>query len=106
MSAALTAKLMLYGLIVGEQVLLAFLFLRFWRLSKEPIFAFFAAGFAVMAIHRVGLGFSEAGQIGLEQQTSVFVWRLASYLLILAGVIAKNMQRRGRQERGSEHPQR
>lgn len=95
MSATLTVKLMLYGLIAGEQILLVLCFLRFWRLSKEPIFAFFTAGFAVMAVHRVALGFSEAGQIGLEQQTSVFVWRLAAYLLILAGVIAKNMQKRG-----------
>jgi Family of unknown function (DUF5985) len=93
-SAALTTKLLLYGLIVGEQILLTFCFFRFWRASREPLFAFFAAGFAVMAIHRVALGFSEAGQIGLEQQSSVFVWRVLSYLLILAGVVLKNLQKR------------
>jgi hypothetical protein len=47
-----------------------------------------------MAVHPVALGFSEAGQIGLEQQSAVFVWRVLSYLLILAGVVVKNLQKR------------
>ncbi|HEX7808968.1 MAG TPA: DUF5985 family protein [Thermoanaerobaculia bacterium] len=94
MTTGLAAKLMVYGVIVAEQLLLTVLFFRFWRASREKLFAFFALGFFVMGVHRISLGFAVAGGVDLEQQTPVFLWRLVAYLLILAGVVTKNLQRR------------
>lgn len=96
MTAALALKFMLYGFIVAEQLLLTVIFYRFWRASREKLFAFFTAGFLVMAVHRVLLAFSVAGGGVLEQQTPVFLVRLLSYLLILTGVIVKNLRRKPR----------
>jgi hypothetical protein len=93
-SHAAAFKLMLYGFIVAEQLLLTICFFRFWRTSREAIFGFFSAGFLVMAIHRVLLGFTLAGGMVLEGQTGVFVVRFLSYALIFAGVVIKNLQRR------------
>jgi uncharacterized membrane protein HdeD (DUF308 family) len=96
MNAMAAVKLLVYGIIVAEEILLTFCFFRFWRASKQTIFAFFAAAFVVMGVHRVLLALSTAQGVQLGQQTAVFLWRLASYLLILAGVIVNNAQRRRR----------
>lgn len=88
--------LMLYGFIAAEQLFLAAFFLRFWRSTRDALFAFFAAGFVLMAVHRVVLGFSVAGGETLAEQTPVFIIRLAAYLLILTGVVVKNLHRRAR----------
>jgi hypothetical protein len=86
-------NLMLYGLIVGEQLLIAAYFYRFWRASRDRLFAFFTIGFLVMAVHRVLLGFTLAGSMDLEQQTPVFMIRLLAYALIFTGVVLKNARR-------------
>jgi hypothetical protein len=90
----MTATLMLYGFIVAEQLVIALFFFRFWRQTHDPLFAFFTAGFLVMAVHRTVLGWAVATGIQLEQQTPFFLVRLLSYGLILAGVVMKNRQRR------------
>lgn len=95
MTSESALKMMLYGFIVAEQLFIAICFYRFWRSSRERIFAFFTAGFLVMAVHRVLLGVTVAGDVRLELQTPVFLVRLLSYSLIFAGVVAKNISRRG-----------
>lgn len=85
---------MLYGFIVAEQLFIALYFARFWRATRDPFFLFFAAGFAVMTLHRLLLGFAKANDVQLEQQTWIFVIRAASYLLILAGIVQKNLRAR------------
>ncbi len=86
---------MLYGLIIAEELFIALYFVRFWRGTRDPLFLFFTAGFFVMAIHRALLGYAKASGILLEQQTVFFVVRVASYLLILAGIVHKNLRQRG-----------
>lgn len=96
MAWQLVFKLMLYGFIIAEEVLLTVIFVRLWRASHETLFAFFAAGFAVMGMHRIGLGVALANGVALEQQTVFFLVRLLSYMLIFGGVVVKNMQGRTR----------
>jgi hypothetical protein len=99
MTSSVATKLMLYGFIVAEQLFITVCFYRFWRASRERLFAWFAAGFLVMALHRLLLGFTLVDAIGLEAQTPVFLIRLLSYMLILAGVVAKNIESRGRRSK-------
>jgi hypothetical protein len=94
MAWQVVSKLMLYGFIVAEELFLTVIFFRLWRSSHEKLFAFFAAGFAVMGIHRIGLGVALANGVALERQTLFFLVRLLSYVLIFAGVVVKNMDRR------------
>jgi hypothetical protein len=83
-----------YGIIIAEELFIALYFARFWRGTRDPLFLFLTAGFVVMAIHRCLLGYAKASGIMLEQQTLFFVVRAASYLLILAGVLHKNLGRK------------
>lgn len=87
-------EFMLYGFIVAEQLVIALYFARFWRATRDPFFLFFAAGFVVMTLHRVLLGFAKVNGVELEQQTWIFAIRAASYLLILAGIVQKNIRAR------------
>lgn len=96
MNKPLILQLMLYGFIVAEQCYLTVVFYRFWRQSRERLFAFFAAGFFLMAIHRISLGFAVGSEVTLEEQTAAYLWRLASYALIFVGIVAKNLQTRRR----------
>jgi len=89
-----TSEMMLYGFIIAQQLFIALYFARFWRATRDRLFLFLTAGFIVMSIHRAGLGYAHARGIALDQQTWFFVVRAASYLLILIGIVDKNMARR------------
>lgn len=89
-----TYDLMLYGFIIAEQLFIALYFARFWHATRDRLFLFLAAGFVVMSIHRISLGFARAEGIALDQQTWFFVIRAISYLLIFAGILDKNLSRR------------
>jgi hypothetical protein len=82
---------MLYGVIIAEELFIALYFARFWRGTRDSLFLFLTAGFVVMAIHRFLLGYAKAHGIVLEQQTLFFIIRAASYLLILTGILHKNL---------------
>jgi hypothetical protein len=80
---------------VGGAVTIGFLvaslfFLKFWRQTRDPLFATFAAAFVLMAANAAGpvlLG------IPSESQSSVYLLRLAAFGLIIWGVLAKNIRR-------------
>ena len=68
----------------------ALFFLRFWRLSREPLFAVLSFAFAVFAVNRVLL-------VVLESEDSrlwVYMTRAAVFALIAAAVLHKNLARR------------
>jgi hypothetical protein len=77
------------------------LFLRHWRSTGDRLLAYFAASFWLMAVNRVALvAIGDAH----EASTLIYVVRLAAFLLIIAGVAAKNLEARdgagGRRRRG------
>jgi hypothetical protein len=65
----------------------AVFFLRFWRLSRDRFFIFFALAFATFAAHWFGLGVANPG---VETRHYFYVFRLVAFLLILVGIIDKN----------------
>lgn len=67
------------------------LFLRHWRRTHDRLFAFFAAAFGMMALSRTLL--AALGE-AREAVTALYVVRLAAFLLILFGIVAKNTVRR------------
>ena len=66
-------------------------FLRFWRQTRDRLFAYFALAFWMMAANRVALSFLQ-GQG--EVTTYVYLVRLAAFLVILFAIFDKNYLRR------------
>jgi hypothetical protein len=65
----------------------ALLFLRFWKKTRDRLFAMFAAAFAMMAVNRIILSALDQES---EMRTPVYVARLLAFVLILVAIIDKN----------------
>ena len=78
----------LSGMLAAFALAIAVFFLKFMRESKDRLFGFFAAAFAVLAVDWAAHALVNASQHYL------FVIRLVSFLLIIAGVVDKNRSRR------------
>ena len=74
------------GTIVAAAVVALFFF-RYWRLTRDRLFAMFAAGFLTFAVSRVILAFLEEDD---EGAVFVYAFRLIAFALILAAIIDKN----------------
>lgn len=68
----------------------ALFFLRFWRLSREPLFAVLSGAFGVFALNRLLLSILESE----DRRLWVYLTRAVVFALIAAAVIAKNLDRR------------
>jgi hypothetical protein len=66
-------------------------FFRFWRKSRDRLFALFALAFFILAVNRVGsvvLGI-KAGEVD-----AVYWIRLTAFALILVAIVDKNRPRK------------
>ena len=68
-------------------------FFRFWRESRDRLFAIFAVAFWVLGANRIGFIFVDEAE---EARTLLYVVRLLAFLLILAAIIDKNRARKSR----------
>jgi len=66
-------------------------FLRFWRTSRDGLFAAFAVAFALMALAQV---FSVAVGSSHEQDGHVYLPRLAAFIVIILAILLKNLPAR------------
>lgn len=64
-------------------------FLRYWKDTKDQLFAFFSASFFIMAISQVGILFGT----DVDRLPYGYWMRLASFVLIIMGIIEKNLTR-------------
>jgi hypothetical protein len=78
------------GVLVAFSAALALLFLKFWRTSRDSLFAFFSAAFAMLGIEWLAHAFLNPPR---ESQHYLFVFRLVAFLLIIAGIASKNRSR-------------
>ena len=67
-------------------------FLRYWRLSGDRFFVFFAAAFWIMAVNWGALAAISPTN---EARHLVYLARLLAFLLILVAIVDKNRQSRG-----------
>lgn len=70
----------------------ALFFLRFWRTTRDRLFAAFSAAFWVLAVQRLALALTEPVE---EWRTGLYAIRLLGFLLILGAIIDKNRSRSG-----------
>lgn len=85
----------LKGLVSGTLVLgylvAGLFFLRFWRDTRDRLFAVFAAAFWLLALQRALLALLAVP--GEDGSVWLYVLRLVAFLLILAGIVDKNRAR-------------
>jgi hypothetical protein len=67
-------------------------FFRFWRESRDRLFAFFGAAFWVLALSWTLLALIDPSD---ETRPYVYAIRLVAFLLMIAGMIDKNRSRAG-----------
>lgn len=81
-------ELFLSGAMVAAYAIVGLFFLRFWRVSGDRLFVFFAVAFWLLGIQRLGLTLAAPNAPGGT------VWlpllRLLGFLLILAAIVDKN----------------
>jgi len=65
-------------------------FLRFWRDTRDRLFAMFGAAFFILALHRIGLEFSNDAP---ERTTAWYFVRLLAFLLIIVAIVDKNRKK-------------
>jgi NO-binding membrane sensor protein with MHYT domain len=78
------------GLIAMGFTVSALFFLRYWRQTRDVLFAAFSAAFVLLALNQTLLAFTS---MPVEERSPIYLLRLAAFALIAAAIVAKN--RRG-----------
>jgi peptidoglycan/LPS O-acetylase OafA/YrhL len=75
------------GAVTALYVVACLFFLKFWKQSRDRLFAFFALAFFILAMQRVALAVTTQ-----TNENTIFLYsiRLIAFLLILAAIIDKN----------------
>ena len=79
---------MLGGLVLGCFVAGLF-FLRFWRKTRDRLFAIFATAFWLLGANWLALAFTEENEVN----TLYYAVRLVAFVLILFAIVDKNRAR-------------
>ena len=85
------AHVLLGAVIMGDLVASLF-FVRFWKMTGDRFFLFFAASFIAIAVSRVVV---DEGIPPFGYEPLGYMIRVASYLFIVAGILYKNRGVRG-----------
>lgn len=75
------------GAIAMASWVVGLFFFRFWRETRDRLFAIFGLSFWLLGLTRIGLVYS--AEI-TEAHTAYYVVRLIAYLLILVAILDKN----------------
>ena len=76
----------LSGAVVLGFVTCALFFLRFWKKTRDRLFAIFAIAFWVLGLNWLALAFTQTDEV----RTWLYGVRFLAFLLILWGIIEKN----------------
>ena len=82
------ANAILQGAVAMGFVVGGLFFLRFWARTRQALFLLFAIGFVLEAVGRIALA---AESNPFEQRVIFYLPRLSAYLLIIAGIVSKNL---------------
>jgi hypothetical protein len=79
----------LSGVIIAGYAAAGLFFLRFWRDTRDRLFAIFATSFWLLCVQRILLSARPAG-VTDENAAYLYLIRLLAFVLILAGILDKN----------------
>lgn len=75
------------GLLTAGYAVAALFFLKFWRRTRDRLFAWFAASFGLLVIQRIALSVTQGSETGASW---FYVVRLVAFLLIAVAILEKN----------------
>jgi membrane protein DedA with SNARE-associated domain len=78
-----------WGMLAMASLVAGLLFLRYWKVTGERLFAFFAMAFAMLSINYLVLA---AVDPAFEARHLIFLIRLAGFVLIIIGIVDKNRE--------------
>lgn len=78
----------LSGALMLAYLLATAYFVRFWRRTGDRLFAFFAAAFTLLALNQLALFLLGAED---EMRGFAYVLRVSGFVLILVGILGKNI---------------
>jgi len=81
----------LLGMIAMASLTATLFFFKFWRQTRDSLFLFFAAAFALDAVVRLLLGLTT---VSAEMEPFFYLGRLISFALIIVAIIRKNRSTR------------
>lgn len=78
----------LSGLITMGLVIAALFFFRFWKRTRDTLFATFGLAFLLLAFNQALIGLSD---VSGEERSLLYLPRLAAFALLIAAIISKNV---------------
>lgn len=81
----------LFGTITMGYLFAGLFFAKFWRRSGDVLFAIFAVAFWLLALNQ---GIVALMAVTAEEQSWVYLLRLAAFTLLAVAIIHKNVARR------------
>ncbi|MEO6002076.1 MAG: DUF5985 family protein [Opitutus sp.] len=79
--------LLLSGAILFGYIAIGSLFWRYWRMTRDRLFASFAVSFWILALERILL---VAGGSEAHPSPAIYVTRLVAYVVLIVAIIGKN----------------
>jgi hypothetical protein len=80
-----------YGALAASYLIAGVFFLRFWTRTRERLLLIFALAFWMLALNQTLLGVLNLER---EEESWLYMIRLASFTLIIAGIVLVNLRRR------------
>ncbi|MFP5350814.1 MAG: DUF5985 family protein [Gammaproteobacteria bacterium] len=80
------------GALIFGYLIAGLFFLRFWRRTRDGLFAWFAIAFWLMAVNQLALAFLAFPE---EEMHYIYLIRISAFILILWAVIWKNLRNLG-----------
>lgn len=87
MSTTETWAIFLSGVLAAGYAVATVYFLRFWTASRDRLFLFFAAAFALLTVQRTALAVTRGPE---AEVLWLYIVRLGAFGLILVGIVDKN----------------
>ena len=81
----------LSGMITMGFVVAGLFFLRFWARTRDPLFIVFGVAFWLLALNQ---GLVVLAGVPREEQSWIYVLRLAAFTLIIVAIVWKNTRPR------------
>lgn len=76
-----------WGMLTMASVVASLFLLRYWKVSGERLFAFFAVAFALLAVNWLALS---AIDPAFEARHLIYLIRLAAFIVMIVGIVDKN----------------
>jgi len=80
-----------WGMLTMAGVVASLFFLRYWKVTGDRLFAFFAAAFALLALNWLALSVIDPA---FEARHLIYLLRLSAFVVMIVGIVDKNRARR------------